>query len=786
MTRTQVLLVDDDAIQLKLTSLRLREAGYDVVTATGGSEALDLVRRQPPDAIVSDVLMGDIDGFTLCRMLREQSALDGVPVILLSSHYKDDPDQVLATRVGAQALLPRTADFEREIAAVRRHLRSHCRSVTTPPDAEVYEQHLKSHANQITKLLGQARSAEERYRALFLTATEAISVLSTDGIVLDANPRWQHVIGIDPVDMIGRHVREFAAPGYEEHIAVEYASSVTEGGAMRTEVPLRHADGSTVYMDFSSTMIEEDGRTLVFTIGRDVTRAVIDARALAAAEAKYRTLLERIPDVIWTATIDGRIVFVTPNVTRVLGFTPEEMCAEDLPTRLKHTHPDDRDAVRAAFHEFVTSGTSFDVEYRRKTKDGRWIWVHSRAIGAYERDGVRYFEGMISDVTERKQLEESLRQAQKMEAIGQLTGGIAHDFNNLLAAILGNSHFLLEELADNDPRHADALDIKTAAERAAALTRQLLAFSRRQVLEPTAVDLDAAIGGLEKMLRRLIGEDIDFSVVKTPGLHTVRVDVGQIEQVIVNLVVNARDAMPTGGKLAIATANVDFAAPMSLDDTTIPPGSYAMFSVADSGCGMDPATLRRIFEPFFTTKEVGKGTGLGLSTCYGIVKQSGGYIWVRSEVDRGTTFEIYLPRDTGARIERTRRTGKIEVRGEETILLVEDDDRVRVAIGRMLTNHGYHVIAARDGGEAISIAENHTIDLVVSDVIMPGLSGPEVVDRVRKISPHASALFMSGYTDHEVLRNGVLQDEFNFIQKPFAPATLAKKVRDVLDARLAT
>jgi nitrogen-specific signal transduction histidine kinase/CheY-like chemotaxis protein len=393
-------------------------------------------------------------------------------------------------------------------------------------------------------------------------------------------------------------------------------------------------------------------------------------------------------------------------------------------------------------------------------------------------------DGMITDITERKQLEESVRLSQKMEAIGQLTGGIAHDFNNILASILANSHFLIEDLADHDPRRADAQEIKIAAERAAALTRQLLAFSRRQVLEPTTVDLNSTVNGLEKMLRRLIGEDIEFSVIPGADLGSVRVDVGQLEQVIMNLVVNARDAMPLGGGLLIETSNVELGDEYAASHVSAVPGSYVMLAVSDTGCGMNAETQRRIFEPFFTTKELGKGTGLGLSTCYGIVKQSGGYIWVYSEPGRGTTFKIYFPRVNGRPEAGRKLSGSFNVRGSETILVVEDDDRVRNAVSRMLEPLGYTVLSARNAGEASDVVAHHaeSIDLVLSDVVMPSSSGPEVVAELQRKAPAARALFMSGYTDHAVLRNGALEGGTNFIQKPFAPEALVKKVREVLDA----
>jgi len=508
------------------------------------------------------------------------------------------------------------------------------------------------------------------------------------------------------------------------------------------------------------------------------------ARLLAVAEEKYRFLVERLPDVVWTSDDDGTITFVTANVQSVSGFSPGEISAKGREFLGQRIHACEQDRVRSAFAALNSGERSLDVECRWQRRDGHWIWVRVRAIAVHERDGSRCFEGMLSDITEKKQLEEALRQAQKMEAIGQLTGGIAHDFNNILAAILGNAHFLIEALDPEDPRRIDAEEIKLAGERAAGLTRQLLAFSRRQVLEPSVIDLNVTLASLEKMLRRLIGEDVEFAVLPGADLGAVQVDVGQIEQVIMNLAVNARDAMPLGGRFSIETANVELAAGLAIP-VPIPPGRYVMIAVTDTGCGMDAETKARIFEPFFTTKELGKGTGLGLSTCHGIVKQSGGYIWVYSEQGQGTVFKIYLPRvDAAPEQSAPRRFDSSDLRGEETILLAEDDDCVRAAVTRMLAARGYRVLVARNGPEAIALAERHagSIDLVLSDVIMPGSAGPEVVARVRQYFPTARVLVMSGYTDHAVLRSGALQAGMNFIQKPFAPEALALKVRAVLDA----
>ncbi len=779
-----VLLVDDDATQLKLGRLRLVEAGFAVETALGADDGLRKARQRRPDVVLSDVLMGDLDGFALCRMLRQEPSLDGVPVILMSAHYQGEPDQHLATRVGAFALVSRSPDFQAELASLGESLKASCQHRADPAAPSMCEAHLRSNARQVARLLDQARCVEERYRTLFENAYGPITVLTTEGVILEANGRWADILGVPAASLVGRHVRELVAPGHGDRIADEFRRSVARGAGVDHAVPLRRADGGTVFMDFSNRVVAVDGRSTVLSIGHDVTGRVAAAEKLAAAERQYRQVVERIPDVIWSCTLDGAITFVTANVEAITGFTAEEICAEGLEARMERVHPDDREALARAFRLCTEEGRPFDTEYRWRHKDGRWVWLRMRATGTCERDGVRYADGLVSDVSERRQLEESLRQAQKMEALGALTGGVAHDFNNILASILANSHFLMEALDERDPRRADADEIRVAAERAATLVKQLLAFSRRQVMKLTRVDLNGVVSGLEPMLRRLIGEDVEFTVVPGRAVGSVQVDVGQVEQVIMNLVVNARDAMPSGGRLTVETAGVELGEDYAATHHGAAPGRYAMIAVTDTGTGMDAETKQHIFEPFFTTKEVGRGTGLGLSTCYGIVNQSGGHIWVYSEPGQGTVFKIYLPRVDGRSAESGRPPEHADLRGTETVLLIEDDERVRGSVRRMLEPRGYRLLVASDGAEAVALAGAHggSIDLVLSDVVMPGANGPEAVERVRVLAGPVRALFMSGYTDHAVFRSGALEDGMNFIQKPFAPEALARKVREVLDA----
>jgi nitrogen-specific signal transduction histidine kinase/CheY-like chemotaxis protein len=394
--------------------------------------------------------------------------------------------------------------------------------------------------------------------------------------------------------------------------------------------------------------------------------------------------------------------------------------------------------------------------------------------------------GATHDITERRKLEAQFRQAQKMESVGQLAGGIAHDFNNLLTVINGMAELGLAQLREGDQLHQDLQEIRRAGERAAALTRQLLAFSRKQILQPEVMNLNTVVVEMESLLRRLIGEDIDLVVVPTQSLGNVKADAGQIEQVIANLAVNARDAMPQGGKLTVEMQNVEIDGQYArLRGVAVQPGPYVMLAISDTGIGMDEVTRGQIFEPFFTTKDPGKGTGLGLSTVYGIVKQSNGFIWVYSEVSRGTSFKIYLPRIAEVAGHKRRSPTVASTHGTETILLVEDVGGLRLLAKRMLESAGYTVLIAASGEEALLVLERYEqqVHLVVTDVVMPGMSGPTLVKRSDGTRPGVKVLYMSGYTDDVVVRHGMLDEGMPFLGKPFTAAELTRKVREVLDSQ---
>jgi signal transduction histidine kinase len=394
--------------------------------------------------------------------------------------------------------------------------------------------------------------------------------------------------------------------------------------------------------------------------------------------------------------------------------------------------------------------------------------------------------GIAHDITQLKRMEDQFRQAQKMEAVGRLAGGVAHDFNNLLTAINGYSEIVLESLKDDDAMRAFVTEIRKAGERAVTLTRHLLAFSRQQALSTEVVDVGALLADLEKLLQRLIGEDVDLALVRDAALGLVRIDAGQFEQAVINLAINARDAMPSGGRLLIEARNVELDLDYGGSHGDVQPGPYVLVAVTDSGEGMDEATKGRLFEPFFTTKAVGKGTGLGLSMVYGFLKQSGGHVTVYSERGRGTTFKLYLPRAPGASVPAAAELGTVSVAGgTETVLLVEDEGAVRALAKHVLESHGYAVLDARDGEHALEVVAQHrgVIDLLMTDLVMPRIGGRELAQTLVRARPGLRVLFMSGYTDEAALRNGHLASGEAFLHKPFSPTTLARRVRALLDEK---
>ena len=526
--------------------------------------------------------------------------------------------------------------------------------------------------------------------------------------------------------------------------------------------------------------------------------------ALRDSEERYRRIVETTSDGIGTFDAESRITFANSTFADMLGESCEGLLGMSMRQFVPATAEDeDADRERVARSR---RGESGEYEVSLVRRDGARLWALLKKSPLRDAEGK--FAGtllVMTDWTRHKrdedarndaeagraraeealrQSEGQLRQAQKMEAVGRLAGGVAHDFNNVLSVILSYGDLILEDLKAGEPMHADVEEIRKAAARGAGLTRQLLTLSRQQVNEPKVLALHDVLANMDKMLQRLLGEDVDLVLVRPPTEGRVKVDPSHIEQVILNLVVNARDAMPTGGKLTVETSNVELDDEYARSHLPAKAGPYVMLAVSDTGVGMDRATQLHIFEPFFTTKGTGKGTGLGLSTVFGIVRQSGGSVWVYSEVGRGTTFKVYLPRVEAALDVPTIPVVPATLRGSETILVVEDEEQVRTLVSSVLRRQGYRVVPAAHPGEALLLGEQHpgVIDLLLTDVVMPQMNGPELAKRLIAIRPALKVLCMSGYTDEAIVRHGVLESGAAFIQKPLTPVSLTRKVREVLDA----
>jgi two-component system cell cycle sensor histidine kinase/response regulator CckA len=493
-------------------------------------------------------------------------------------------------------------------------------------------------------------------------------------------------------------------------------------------------------------------------------------------DRKFRLLFEQNPQPMWVLAHDSqRFLEVNEAAVNLYGYTREEfsrMSLSDLQVREGEVHahagaPQHNDEFRTGRH---------------RTRSGRVVDVET-ATHVIDYGGEQAELTVIDDITGQRQLEEQLRQAQKMEAVGMLAGGVAHDFNNLLTIITGYSQLILNTLSEHDPNHHSVEQIMLASERAAALTKQLLAFSRRQVLQPKVIDLNKLMSSLGTMLRRLIGEDIDLRMILGDELGRVCADPGKVEQVIMNLVINARDAMPKGGTLTVESRNVDLDSAYAAQHIAVKTGPYVMLAVSDTGIGMDAATKQRLFEPFFTTKGSGQGTGLGLSTVFGIVKQSGGTVEVYSEPNRGTSVKVYLPRVDRPVLGESERLHRTARPGNETILLVEDDDMVRNLVRETLRREGYTIVDADGPAEARKKSDQlkGPIHLLITDVVMPKVNGRELADQLTRKRPELKVLYMSGYTDNAILNAGLLRRDVAFLQKPFTPAALAEKVREVLE-----
>ena len=758
----RVLFIEDRQEDVELSVHGLRRAGFDVCfdVTQNAEEFAACLDRSAYDVVLADYSLPAWSGMEGLEILQKRG-LD-IPFILVTG-IAGEETAVDCIKQGAADYILKDR-LARLPVAVHRALEEKQRRA---------EQARTDHA---------LRKSEERFRHLFEEAPVAYHEIDRQGIVRRVNRAECELLGYAPEEMLGRPVWDFVVPEQRETVRAVIVEKM--------RAPYKPAP-------FTREWVCRDGRHLTVEIHENlilnaagevagIRSALLDVteRKLAEEErGRLVAILEAATDFVGVANAAGQVVYVNRAGRLLVGIRDDE----DLSSRpLRDYHPPWaadlvlNTGVPAAIRQGVWKG-----ETAWLTCDGGEIPT-SQVIAAHKSPTgeLQYLSTIARDLTDHRRLEAQFRQAQKMEAVGRLAGGIAHDFNNLLMVIGGYSELLLEKLKPADSRRRALEEIRKASESAAALTLQLLAFSRKQVLQPQILDLNAVVSNINTMLRRLIGEDIELTMLPGAALDRVQADPGQVEQVIMNLAVNARDAMPHGGKLTIETANVNLDEDYARRDGSAAPGPYVRLSVSDTGCGMDAETRAHVFEPFFTTKERDKGTGLGLATVYGIVKQSGGYIWVYSEVGRGTVFKIYLPRAPGSA--EARQQGEVQQTlpgGVETILVAEDDPAVRALVCGALASRGYTVQEARDGREALAAARGYKgpIHLLLTDVVLPHMSGRRLAERLLAERPESRLLYMSGYTDDAVVSHGVSAGKVPFLQKPFSASALSRKVREVLD-----
>ncbi len=640
-------------------------------------------------------------------------------------------------------------------------------------------------ASERVRVEQSLRESEGRYRLMVEGSDHIFFYMHDPQLRFQyLSPSLREVLGFDPMELIGQSfARILTSDPDNAQVSRRSAQALATGGKLSAHrATVTHKDGRRVTLELIESPILRAGvATGIQGFARDVTELARAEEKLRVSNETLQALIQASPLAIIAVDLEWKVTLWNRAAERLYGWTAMEVTGKLAP----HVPLEEQKAYQLLRDDFLDRVGSTGLELRRRRKDGQFVDVNMSIAPLRDAKGAtRGLMFVIADMTENKRLESQLRQAQKMDAVGKLAGGLAHDFNNMLTVIAGNSELALRKMGADHPLRVELEEVTRAAALAAVLTRQLLAFSRKQVLHPRQLDLGEVVSGMEGMLRRLIGEDIELVTMKKPELGYVLADPGQIEQVVMNLVVNARDAMSGGGMVTVETVNVNFEETHIHRHGVVPPGDYILLAVSDTGVGMDPATLQHLFEPFYTTKPAGEGTGLGLSTVYGIVQQSGGSIVVESARQRGAIFKLFFPRiDTATAVTPPHAAGVSATRGTETVLVVEDDAPVRHLVREVLRISGYHVLEAAYGDEAIHVAASHTdtIHLLVTDVIMPQMSGPQLAERLCAMRDGLKVLYISGYTGDDIVRRGVGELAAMFLQKPFTPELLVSTVRAVLD-----
>ncbi len=810
---SHILLVDDDDDNLAMLRTLIVGHGFSHASASHGAEALDKARASPPAAIVADLLMPVMDGYTLLRQWKADPVLKSIPFVVYTATYTDADDEQLAMDLGADAfiaksdgavdLVPRLQQLisavsanppRRPVALEEAHLAAYNARLVRKLESKTVQLHLTNRA--LLQEVAKRREVVSTQVSVLNALTAPVALIDPTGRITTVNQAW-----LDFARENGLRSKNFGvgmnylkvcdqATGINSLEAKHAAAgirAVLSGELQRFEIEYEcRSPTQTCWYRLQVNPLSESVGAVIKHV--DVTEQREAQIEFEQSEAQYLLLLNSTAEGIYRLDIHGVCTFCNPTAARLLGYDdPAEIVGRSAHEHHHHSRPDGTPFPKSEcpVHKALRSaqGMHADNEWFLRADGSRFpveYWSYPILSGPDIAGTVVTF----LDITLRRDLEAQFLQSQKMEAVGKLAGGVAHDFNNALQIILTYAELLEERLAGDPLGLEQNREILSAGRRAAALTRQLLALSRKQIQRPSLLDLNEVVGSVETVLRRIIGEDIDLILHCAEDPGTIEADRAQLEQVLINLAINARDAMPAGGDLVISTstfsADLKGAAPRAF----IEAGQYVVLSIRDSGIGMDEATAARIFEPFFTTKEPGKGTGLGLSTVYGIMKQSGGYVIVDSEPGKGAEFRLYFPVVAGV----PERIGPRDLlrrpqSGLETLLLVEDEGSLRSVVGETLRTNGYTVLDAPDGKAALELAGSYDapIDLLLTDVILPGLSGRSIAEQLRKSRPLMKVIYMSGYTDELIASHGIVGPQTTLLEKPFRIASLLQKIREVLD-----
>ena len=752
--------MDAELVEYELERARIPFVAHRVDSREAFLEALGAFR---PDVILSDYTLPRFDGMTALSLARER--VPSTPFLIVTGSVNEE------TAVGCM-----------KAGATDYLLKSNLARIG--PAIQAALQRERAQAEKILAETALATS-ERRFRSLVQNSSDLVTIVAPDSTILYVSDSAERIVGYAARELVGTTLLAYLESQDGDRLrGLLHDANGTSTSPV--EFSLRRPDGSPVWLEAVGTNLVDDPtiRGIVLN-ARDVSERKRADRALRESEERYRDLFDNASDLVCMSDPNGNLLYVNKAWRQGTGYSDDEIAQLRL---LDIVHPESRADFESVLRR-VLGGERLDhVELVFMPKDGAPITVEGNLSCTYKDGQPSEVRGIYRNITERKRVEEQLRRAERMQAAGKLAGGVAHEVNNMMTGVIGFSEFVLRSFDDNDPRRADVEEVIRAGTRAADVTRQLLAFTRQQFLRPQTVHINTVVSEIEKMLRHSLGEDKQLELRLGDGAGQIRADRGQLEQVLINLVLNARDAIDSHGRVTIETGTVEWDASYAErhEGVEIPLGRYVLLAVSDTGCGMDADVQARIFEPFYTTKPIGQGTGLGLSTVYGIVKQSGGFIWVYSELDQGSVFKVYLPEaNPAAMSDIATDSGAGPRRGSETILIIEDEDVVRNLASRGLSDHGYAVVQAKNGVEALRYVKEHpgNVDLVISDVVMPEMGGRELGQHLALFEPELPILYMSGYTGEDVVQRGLLDPGAPFQQKPFTPATLASKVRLMLDQR---